>query len=365
MRFSCSRASLGEVLSLLSDVVPTRSPKPVLQNIQIKGNEDGTVTLSATDLEIAISCRLQVADLKDPSILLLPAGKLTGIVRDEWAETLSFNLTEDKGEITSANGTFKLNGSGAEEFPSIHGIGETGCIELNGDDIQDAVNKTAFATSKGDARYALNGIYLVIEGNRAEFVSSDTHRLSLCGKDIRNPENVKAAAIVITKGMSELSKMSRGVETVKVQLTGHEMIAETPMATLVCRLVDGQFPRYRDVIPKELPKSISVVREHLVRTLRLAGQMTNEETKSVVLRSASGKLHVSATGNEAGEGLIEMEGETAGGDVTASYNFVYLLDMLKVIDAEKVTLNFVDGERPAKMEHGDFTHIIMPIKPRG
>jgi len=364
MRFSCSRSALSDVLALLSDVVQVRSPKPVLQNIQIKGNEDGTVTLSATDLEIAISCSLQVEDLKDATTLLLPAQKFNGIVRNEWAETLSLNLTEDKGEITSPNGTFKLNGSAADEFPSIKTLEEGGFIELSGEELQDAVSKTVFATAKGDSRYALNGIYLVIEEDTAEFVSSDAHRLSLCGKTVRNTEGMKKSAIVITKGMVELSKMSKDCESVKIQLTSNEMIAETPSATLVCRLVDGQFPRYRDVIPAELPKSMTVEKEHLVRSLHLVGQMTNEETRSIAIKTMGNKVQVSATGNEAGEGVIEMEAECSGGDVTASYNYNYLLEMLKVLDEEKVTLQFQDGERPAKVENGDFTHIVMPIKPR-
>ncbi|MBN2711004.1 MAG: DNA polymerase III subunit beta [Planctomycetes bacterium] len=353
-----------EVLGLLMDVVPSRSAKPVLQNIQIKGNDNGTITLSATDLEIGMRYEMEVDGLQDPDTVLLPGSRLNGLVRDDWANTINFNIENDKAEITSENGKFHLVGQSSDDFPAISDMPTEGVIEMSGAAIVDAVSKTMFSTAKGDTRYALNGILLHIEKKAVEFVSSDTHRLSLVKKESRTGgKNVEA--IVITKGMNSLARLADNEETVKIFLTAHELIAQTSSATMMARLVDGQFPRYKDVIPKDLEKSVSVNRELLIKTLRLSGQVTNEETRSVCISAEADKLVINSSGSESGDGRTEIPAEVDGEGISVSFNFVYLLDVLKTVSDEKITIRFRDSESPARLDIGDFTHIIMPIRPRG
>lgn len=366
MKFSCSRAKLSEALSLIADVLPARAAKAVLQNVQLTGNADGTITLAATDLEIGLRYTLEVENLADAGTALLPGARLIGLVRDDWAETAHLAIEGDRAELRTENGTFHLVGGAGEDFPQIKQLEEKDAVEINGSDFAEAVRKTAFATARDETRFALNGILLSIDKGTAEFVASDTHRLSLVRKKVRNKGGAKTEAIIITKGMSTLAKLAESQETVRLQLTPHELIAQTANATLVTRLVDGQFPRYRDVIPKDLENKVTIARDMMMNTLRLVGQMTNEETRSVTLSSGDGKLLVSATGSEAGDGQVEIPAETEGKDELAiSFSYIYVVDALRVLDTDKVTLLFRDSDSPARLDVDDFTHVIMPIRSRG
>jgi DNA polymerase-3 subunit beta len=344
-------------------VAPQRSAKAVLQNIKLQGQEDGTISLSATDMEIGLTYNMDVENLTDPDCVLLPAARLSGLIRDDWSETVNFVIENQKAEISTKHGKFHLMGSDDSEFPEIPGLGEAEFVEINGDEIVDAVAKTMFAAARSDVRYALNGILISADKDNMDFVASDTHRLSLVKKKIRNSKEIKADAIVIPKGMSTLARLSEGQEGVKIRITPREMIAQTACATLVARLVEGQFPRYKDVIPKDFDKTVTIDRETLAKSLRLAGQVANEETRSLTLSASGGKVTASATGNDAGDAQVEMEAQIEGGDVSISFNFVYLLDVIKVLDGKSITLQLKDRDTPARLDAGDFTHVIMPIKP--
>lgn len=366
MKFSCSRSVLLDALSVVSDIPPQRSVKPILQNLCMRGNSDGTITLLATDLEIGIAYTFKVDSLSDPVTTLLPAAKLFGLIRDEWSESVEISIENDKAKITTANGSFHLLGMPPEEFPPMETIKEDQeIIEINGSDLSDAISKTIFSTAKSDTRYALNGILIHAEKNNIEFVSSDTHRLSLSRKKSRTTQTKQYEAIVISKGMATIGRISGEEEIIKLQITNHELIAQTSQATVVTRLVDGQFPRYKDVIPNNLEKKVTVSREMLIRSLRLGGQITNEETHSVSFVASGDKVLVNSAGNESGDGRIEIDAEVEGDEISANFNYTYLIDVLRILEDEKISIQFKDSENPARIDVKDYTHIIMPIKPRG
>lgn len=361
MKFSCSRLKLAEALSMVSSVIPSRSAKPVLQNVQIKGNTDSTITLAGTDLDIGISYTLEVENLQNPQIALLSAQYLTGIVQEDRSEVVNFEITEDAARMRTSKGVFDFSVAAEEEFPEIHGISDEGVIEIPGDALCDAINKTSFATAKGDSRYALNGICVNIMEDKAEFVSSDTHRLSLVSKKIKNPNKASGQSIVITKGMQELARLAAGEDIVRIQISGNELVAATSRATLISRLVDGQFPRYRDVIPAETVLKLNVLREELMHSLRLVGKMSNEESHSIHFNASNDRLNISATTGSVGSGNQEIEAKVEGGEIDASYNYIYMIEALKSFNSSEIEFNLKNNESPVRINEGDYIHVIMPI----
>lgn len=362
MRFSCNRQALQDILVQLSGIVPSRSSKPILQNILLEGQEDGTIRLSATDLEIALRHTFHVEDLEDPESTLLPAGPLVGLIRGDWSETVQFTLKEHRLEIVSPVGRFTLQGAPAEGFPPFHTLEEEKSILLPGEDLVEAVEKTLFAAAKGDVRYALNGVLFHIEEDRIHFVASDTHRLSLLKKKLRAPVSQSTEAIVITKGMAELGRIAQEAESVRVQITPHEILAETPQACLMARLVDGQFPRYGDVIPKDLGHRVTVERELLNKSLRLVGLVADDERHDVTFSASDETLLLTTSGASASDGRVEIPAEVEGGEIGSSFNYLYVIDALKVFGENSVTFQFRDASTPVRLDEGDFTHIVMPIK---
>ena len=360
MEFTVNKNAFSEALSLVAMVVPERSARAILQNLMLTGNADGTVTLAATDLEIGIKLSLEVANMRDPASVLLPASRVNALVKGTYADEIQVSIADNKAELKTRMGRFQVPGLDVVDYPTIPDFNGEGAVFVHGDDFAEAVQKTVFATAKGDTRYALNGIYINIDEHHAEFVASDTHRLSLVKKKIRNPDAVSAEGIMLTKGMTTLAKLAAGNDVVEISVTANEMLARTPNATLVIRRVEGMFPRYRDVIPPKSDMHFIVSREELLRSLHSIGLMSSDESKSVLFTVGEGSVALSSS-SENGEGNLRLDAETVGTGVEIKFNYVFLVDALKNLPDEKVSIQYKDSDNPARIDAGDFMYVLMPI----
>lgn len=360
MQFTIDKNAFSEALSLVATVVPERSARAVLQNFMLTGGDDSSITLSATDLEIAIKIKLDVKDMQDPSAILLPASRVNALVKGAFCDEITVSVDNNKAEIKTRQGRFQVPGQDIVDYPSIPDFKAEGVVFIHGDDFAEAIQKTVFATAKGDTRYALNGIFVNINEGHAEFVASDTYRLSLVKKSIRNPDNVTTDGIMLTKGMTTLARLAAGNDVVDVVITANEMLARTPNAMLVIRRVEGMFPRYNDVIPQKSESHFTVSREELLRALHSIGLMSSGESKSVLFSVSDGLLHISAS-SENGEGDLRLDAETVGEPVEIKFNYSLLVDALKNISEDKVSIQYKDADNPARIDSGDFLYVIMPI----
>lgn len=366
MRFQCDRARLADLLALVAEAAPARAPRPVCQNILIEAApEGGALLFSATDMEMAIRHRLDPSQLKDPEKVLLPAQRFLSIVRDDRSEHMDVQITGHVAKINTDHFQYTLVGQPPEDFPEIPEMPEDQRVEIAGDDVADAAAKTIFATARaGDTRYALNGVLLVLHSDYCEFVSSDTHRLSCVSKRIGNPDKAEADGIVLTKGLTALARMAAGRETVVLRLTGKMLMASTPDAFLSVRLVEGQFPRYKEVIPSKLEKRIAVNREEISWRLRNLSVMANDLAPVITFETVGDDiLSISAEG-EAGDGRTELDAVIRGGEVKVAYKCHFLMDLVKALqEDEQVAFQMRDGDTPTRVDSGDFVHVIMPTKP--
>lgn len=360
MEFTINKTAFSDALSLLSSIVPERAARAIMQNLMLSGQPDNTIVLSATDLEIGVKMTLEVKDMQDPSQILLPAGRLNALVKGSFSDELHIAINDLKAEIKTRQGRFQISGSDTLDYPTIPDFKTDGAFFIHGYEFAEAVQKTIFATAKGDTRYALNGIFVNVTEHTADFVASDTHRLALVRKKIRNPDNSACDGIIPVKGMSILSRLAANADIVEMNISQNELLARTPNATLVVRRVEGMFPRYSDVIPAKSDNSLTANRDELQRALQSIGLMTSDETKSILMTCAANVLSLSAQ-SENGEGNINLDAELVGDNMDIKFNYVFLLDALKHIDDEKVTIQFKDKENPARIDSGDFMYVIMPI----
>ncbi|MFH0910535.1 MAG: DNA polymerase III subunit beta [Planctomycetota bacterium] len=364
MEFSCSRQKLHEVLGVLSSIVPLRSTKPVLQNIRMEAIGKEAVELAATDLDVGVRMTLEVENLTDPGDVVLPSGKLNSIVRDAWGEKVTVRIVENKAEILTEGARFEVLGESADEFPDIPALDEAQSVEIKAEDLAEAIAQTSFAAAREEARYSLAGIHLALSKKQLDMVATDTFRLALSRKGLRGNVSSPTSATILAKGMQELSKLLAGEELVELQLTDTQFFARTSRATLVSRLIEGRFPQYANVIPKDLDKKVTVDRERFMQALRQAAILANEETHAVNLTAGAGSLKVQAASLHGGEACIELAAEVEGGEVSISFNYGYLLDVLKVLSDEKVTLHLRDAESPARIDIRDYTYVVSPVCPR-
>ncbi|MDR0361146.1 MAG: DNA polymerase III subunit beta [Planctomycetota bacterium] len=360
MEFSINKIMFSEALSFISSIVPERSARPVLQNLLLESDGEAGITLSATDLEISLRIHLEVSDLKDPISVLLPASRLNAIVKGIGGDDLKLEIEDLKLIVKTKFGRFQLPGADVIDYPAISDFKSEGAIFIHGDDFNDAVQKNIFATAKGDTRYALNGIFLNIKDNICDFVASDTHRLSLVKKKIRNPDASVSEGIILTKGMNILSRLAIGKDVIEINITPNELLARTPTATLAVRRVEGMFPRYQDVIPPKSDSRFVVNRDELIKNLHSIGLVASEETRAILFGVSPGTLSLSAK-SENGEGIVILDAEVRGDECEIKFNYQFVIDALKAIDDETVEMQYNGAENPARIDNGDFLYVIMPI----
>ena len=160
--------------------------------------------------------------------------------------------------------------------------------------------------------------------------------------------------------MATLAKLAAGNDMVELSMTANELMAKTPNAVLTIRRVEGMFPRYRDVIPPKSEMHFTVSKEELIRSLHSIGLMSSDESKSVLFSIGEGSVMLSSS-SENGEGNLRLDAETAGAALEVKFNYVFLVDALKNLADEKVTIQYKDGDNPARIDAGDFMYVLMPI----
>ena len=364
MKFTCQRGMLLQALGVLNSVIPSHSVRPVLQNIRFEVFDETSLKLSATDLDIGMTYILPVENVSDASAFVLPASRLSGIIREAWGDTIEFTIKDSKADIRTERGRFQIIGEEGADFPTIAEMEIEKSIELRAEDLMSAVQRVLFATARNEAMYSLAGVFVCIEGDAIEVVATDTHRVALSKKKLHGTSAETMKAIVLAKGMQELCKLLHDEEMVRIQITGTMFMAKTSRATLVSHLIEGQFPRYREVIPAAMPKSVTAKRDEFVQALRQAALLTNEITRAVKLTAEEGILTIQSTAPEMGEAKIELDATVVGGPVTASFNCSYIADVLKVLGDDQVTLQLKDANSPGMISTDDYTYVVSPIYPK-
>ena len=360
MKFTCNRAALATTMGIINSVVPARSLRSVLHNVHLCANDDNTVTLSGTDLEVGMSMKLSVENLHEKQAVLINSSLFTGIISEDNSEKVEFAFDSETARLTTDRGEFVFAVS-QEEFPEIKAIDDDNFITISGSDLQEAIERTKFAVSHSDGKYTFNGICVNFTEDHIDFVASDGNRLSLVTKQIINPKKISNLSLVICRGMTELARLCAGDKTVDIQFAGNEMIARVGDARLVSRLLEGTFPLYRGVIPAETPLKVTMEKQEFLNGLRLVSKMCTEEVRSVSLDAANGKMVLSLNSGASGSGRYELEATVEGGEISTAFNCGYLIDAINALKNKDVTLNFVQNGKPVVITEGDFIHLVTPV----
>src|SRR3954462_9958616 len=259
MKVICNRGALLEALTVAGNVVNPRTPKPVLQCIKITAADD-RITLAATDLEVAIRYSDAQVQIEQPGEALLPADKFRDIVRESMDDTLSIALKDDRAIIKGQDSEVKIFTQPASEFPPVPDFEGEADFEVAGGHLKQLIGQTLFAAAKESTRYAFNGVLVVAKGKKISLVSTDGRRLAQAKGDLSAEKLPKdgARAIVPAKALQLIDKLIDDPEApVSFQLRENQVIFHTADATLTSNLVEGQFPPYEDVIPKDTDKKMT------------------------------------------------------------------------------------------------------------
>ncbi|MFM1903635.1 MAG: hypothetical protein RLZZ440_1535 [Planctomycetota bacterium] len=369
MRIRCPKEPLLAAVQTAASVVPTRSPKPVLTNIRLEAREQAA-EISATDLEVGIRAELTGVETLAPGTVLLPSGRLMAILRETPAGTV-FEIHSDgtAAVLKAARSEFRLPIEDPLEFPSVASFPDGPWFEVSTPLMRELVRRTVFATDNESSRYALGGVLLELAADRVIAVGTDGRRLAKMEGPCQMPGGEAAAAqpIVPARAM-QLVERSLGSAEAPVQLTmrpdASEILVRTAGTTISARLVEGRFPRWRDVFP-ERPEAIKVqlVAGPLLAAVRQAAIVTSEQSKGVDFSFESGCLVLSGRSAESGESRVELPIDHAGEAVRIKLDPRFMADVLRVLDGgTTVTIEITDPQSACVCLTDDgYGYVIMPL----
>ena len=366
MRFTISRDALLRPLQTVSGVVEKRQGMSVLANILVESREDG-LWLTGTDLEVELRARADLAS-GEAGEVTLPARKFVDLCRTlpEGAE-LEVQTEEGRAVIRSGRTRFTLATIEAAEFPGTEAVAGGFELELEQRELRRLIEQTQFAMAQQDVRYYLNGLLLEVENGRLRAVATDGHRLAICDleRDI-GAGNESRQVIIPRKGVIELGRLvGDSDEPCRMVLNSSYVKVEAADVTLTSKLIDGRFPDYERVIPKEGGKVIRADRERLRQALVRTAVVSNEKYRGIRLQLEEDRLIATVNNPEQEEAVEEVEVDFKGEPFEIGFNVGYLLDALGAIREETVEVSMTDANSSCLIRGVEDTssrYVVMPMR---
>jgi len=373
MKLTIEKIDLQRGLARLQAIVEKRSSMPILANVLITASgkgDSGRLELAATDLEVGIRGS-QSAKVQKPGALTISARKLYDIVRELPEESIQLEATANAYlDIRCGRSRFTLAGTAAEEYPSLPDFAPGRMARLQAAVLSQMIEGTMYAASMDETRYNLNGVYfeVVPDSARIRMVATDGHRLALVERTAGSDVSALASGVIIPrKGLAELKRLvdEDDADEVEIGFEGNSGLVRKGDVTLVMRLIEGEFPNYKQVIPKQCDHHLTLSADSLVRALRRVALLSAEHSRAVKVELADGKLQLSSRTPDLGDAQEEIDVDYAGPTVSIGFNARYLLDCLSALGAKEVRLGLRDGGSPVEVRPTDDLEsvaVVMPMR---
>jgi DNA polymerase-3 subunit beta len=373
MELVVRKTDLLRELQLFQGIVERKNTIPILANVLMDA-KDNEVRLLATDLEVGLRSRCDATVAKSGS-LTLPAKKLYEIVK-ALPET-DVRIEEDKGGVKVAAERFdsRMATLPREDFPSLPDVTSgAATVSLERDALKQMIGKTQFAITGEDTRYFLNGAQFVLRNDVMRLVATDGHRLALVSVNREGGNGEAQAAdeelkvILPRKTLAELNRLlADGEGPVKFEKGENHLFFEVGGRMLISRAIDGQFPAYERVIPKNNDKQIEFEKDRLTSAVKRVALLSNERSRAVKFQIDNGQVEVASSSPEFGEAKEMLPVEYKGPALQICFNAQYVLDFLSAVETDNVSLEFKDEMSQAVMKpvgaNGyDYTYVIMPMR---
>lgn len=361
MKILCDRHQLNEGFNVVAGIAPLKSPKPIVQNVLLRADDQG-LTLMATDFEMSARVTLASVKVDKQGSTLLPAREASALFRELSDPTVSITSKQARSTIESGGGSFVLVGEDPEQFPVIPELAGQTSAKLPAGRFLTMVKRTAFAAAKEETRYSINGVLLDIKKGTLRLVATDGRRLALTYEGLEgSPKDV--SAIVPSRALAALARAipEDSTETLEIQFGENQIGFRLGATCLISRILDARFPEYESVIPKAADTTVELSRDLLASSLRKTAVMATGDLRMVRLEFNSSSLQLSAE-SQSGRADVTMDCDVKGAGGSIRFNPDFLLDALKVAEMDVVRLDMSDDATPAKLTLGEaFTYVLMPI----
>lgn len=345
MQVIVSRKDLSEAIALVSSTVSPRSTAPILTNLLLTAKGDKLV-ITGTDLEAWMQVEAPAA-IKGAGSITLPSRRLSEIVAALPEADISIATEGTKARITCARADFSLLGMDADDYPELPTFTVEQKLTLPRDVLLGLVDKTLFAVSDEEKRYALNGILTQVEGAELRMVSTDGYRLSFAKATLAEPASANIELIVPAKAARELAKILTGEGTVAVELGSMHISFAADGRLLVSRLLEGRFPPYKDVIPSTYEKRAVLNRRNFMDVVRRVSLLTDDKMRQLFFEFSAGTLKVKAQNAGLGEAEEQMDIAWEGEPLEISFNSDFVQSILKSLDGDELAMEMTTHLKPA------------------
>ena len=367
MRFTISREKLQEGLAAVAASIPAKTTLPVLANILVETTEHG-IRLSGTDLDIAVSTEV-VADVETPGAITIPARKLSEIARELPPSPVKIAATgEQRVTLECGRSRFKLLGLPRDEFPSFPTVRFNESWRVRSGDLQKLIAHTSFAVSTEESRPILNGVLWELRPEFMRMVATNGHRLAKMELPIASADAPASDLIVPPKALEQIRRLFPAEEELEIARGDNHLGFRSPMTSVFTRLIEGPYPNYEQVIPKDNDRVGIVDKVGLIAALKRMSVIASDQTHRIRLSLNSGMLKFSVQTPDLGEAQDEMPVRYDGDPLEIGFNATYLLEILRFIPTDDVRMTFKAPERAATLEPegwsdpATFMSLVMPLR---
>jgi DNA polymerase III subunit beta len=371
MNFMVEKEVFLKALGRIQGIVEKRNTIPILSNVLIEGSS-GEIHITATDLEVGMKSSYP-ATIKTPGKITVSAKKLHEIIKELPEKEISFISKENSWiEIRCGKALFNIVGLSADEFPYFPKPEEENFININSSILKHMIEKTFFSISTDESKYNLNGIFFktIEEGEKKylRMVATDGHRLAMIQREIKTNkiDQLQTGVIFPRKGIFELKKITdEGESEIQLGFMDNNAVIKKDKTIVVMRLVDGEFPDYNRVIPKNNELNAQISQNTFLHTLRRMSIISSEKSRGVKIVFKKDTMEVSSSNPELGDAREDVDIKYEGPEINIGFNARYLIDILQVQESENIILHFKDHLSPGLVRAEgdmDFLAVVMPMR---
>ncbi len=367
MRFTISREKLQEGLAAVTAAVPAKTTLPVLANLLVETTDRG-IRLSATDLDIAVSTEVS-ADVESAGAITIPAKKLSEIARELPPSPVKLSASgEQRVTLECGRSKFKLLGLPRDEFPTFPSVRFNDSWRVKSGELQKLISHTAFAVSTEESRPILNGVLWELRDDKMRMVATNGHRLAKMEVPAESNNAPAGDLIIPPKALDQIKRLFPAEEELEIARGDNHLGFRSPFTSVFTRLVEGPYPNYEQVIPKDNDRYCLADKGALTSALKRMSVIASDQTHRIKMSFNTGMLKFSVTTPDLGEAQDELPVQYNGDQLDIGFNATYLLEILRYMPTEQVRLTFKAPERAATIEPegwddpAKYLCLVMPLR---
>jgi DNA polymerase III subunit beta len=362
MKLKVNKDNILNSLQKIQSVVSTRTTLPILGNVLLKSDKE-KLWITATDLEVSVRTGC-AADVGRAGATTLPARRIFSIFRELPANEIEIEVDDkDVASIRCGASFFKINGMSEDEFPPLPKFDGGKAFTLEQSVFGTMLRNTSYAASKDETRYVLNGLLLSFKGDKVTVVATDGRRMALFEQEVEFPKESEGDFVLPFKTADELIKTLGDEGSLKIQATDTQIAFEFDDMLIVSKLVEGQYPNFRQVIPAQSEERVTIERELFLTAIKRVSLLATEKSNSIRLGFAKNNLEVVAVTPEIGEAREVIPIKYTGKQLNVAFNPEFLMDPLRNLTTDEIHFELTDDLSPGVIKaNAPFLYVLMPMR---